>query len=75
MRNNMGSFLVGVVLGSVVGAAVVLLYTPSSGRGVRDQIQNYLQNLKTEVSRAAENRRLQLEKQLESMRSSEPKTS
>lgn len=72
MRNSLTSFLLGALIGGVVGASIALLYTPSSGEGVRDQLQKYVGTVKNEITQAVQNRRSELEQQLASMRSAEP---
>ena len=39
MKNSMVSFLVGMIAGAVIGAAVALLYAPTSGGELRTKIR------------------------------------
>jgi len=39
MKNSMVSFLVGMIAGAVIGAAVALLYAPTSGGELRAQTE------------------------------------
>lgn len=64
-----GSAMLGAVLGAIVGSAVVLLFAPASGEETRQEIGNYFVNLKDEVQRAADEKRAELEGQLEALRS------
>lgn len=62
------SFLVGAILGSLVGASLALLLAPSSGEKLRFQIQERTQDFVDEVQSAAKVRRQQLEEQLSQLR-------
>ncbi len=68
------SAMLGAVLGAVVGSAVVLLFAPASGEETRQEIGSYFGNLKDEVQRAADEKRAELESQLEALRSGEDVT-
>lgn len=61
-------FIAGLVLGGVIGAAAVLLYTPQSGDTLRLRMRDFVQNFGSEVRRAAEGRREQLQQELEVLR-------
>jgi gas vesicle protein len=62
------SFLEGFVLGGVVGVVVALIFAPSSGEELRNQMQNEATRIRSEVSQAAQTRRAELEQQLAAMR-------
>ena len=62
------SFLSGAIMGSLVGAAVALLFAPASGDDLRNQMQERVERIQEEVRRAAEDRRAELEQQLATMR-------
>lgn len=66
--NKAFSFFSGIVLGSLVGASIAIMIAPKSGDELRSEIQQRYIELKDEVQSAAEIRRVELEKQLESMR-------
>lgn len=66
--NRVISFISGVIMGSLVGAAVAIMLAPKSGDELRSEIQNRYIELKDEVQSAAVARRAELEKQLETMR-------
>ena len=70
MRRMM-SFLSGAVMGALVGATVAILMAPYSGEELRDEIRGRALRFKDELSEAAQSRRIELEKQLASLR--EPK--
>lgn len=61
---RLGSFLSGGIIGGIVGAAVTILLTPSSGQELRDQLQDRVQEIQTNVKNAATTRRSELEQEL-----------
>lgn len=61
-------FLAGAALGGIVGAALALLLTPESGDVLRGQISERTEHLRSEVQRAAAERRAELEEQLAALR-------
>jgi len=61
-------FIEGFVVGSLVGAAVALLASPSSGGELRARIQSEVKRVQDEVNKAAVERRAELENQLNQMR-------
>lgn len=72
MNTNMNlaiKFLSGFILGGVAGASVALLLAPSSGAELRAQIQSEIERVRSEVSQAKEDRRIELEQQLAALRS------
>lgn len=64
-----GSLMFGALLGGLVGSALALLFAPASGEQTRKNIQDYVENLKDEVNRAADEKRAELEAQLNNLRS------
>ncbi len=62
-------FVLGAVLGGLLGSTVALLLAPTSGNSLRQQVQEYLQQLASEVRSAAATKRLELEQQLNDLRS------
>ena len=62
-------FLGGVVLGSLIGASLALLFAPDSGENLRKQIQDEISGIQTDVMQAAKERRIELEQQLTELRS------
>jgi gas vesicle protein len=62
------NFFLGVIMGAVVGATVSILLAPSSGEEMRGQIQERSIRLREDIKAAAEERRTELERELESLR-------
>jgi len=69
---RMVSFLIGAVVGALVGATVAILLAPASGEDFRIQIQERAAYLQDEVKKAAAERRAELERQLQTLRSPQP---
>lgn len=63
-----GAFLFGALMGAVIGATLVLLYTPESGENLRRQLQDRVANIQNEINQAALAKRQELEAQLEELR-------
>ena len=61
-------FLVGAVMGGLVGATLVLLLTPASGEQLRGQLRSRAENIQAEIQKAAAERRADLERQLTDFR-------
>jgi len=62
------SFLIGTVMGALVGATLALLLAPSSGETLRGQVQERFASLQEELTQAAADRRTELEEYLTSLR-------
>jgi gas vesicle protein len=62
------SFVVGAILGSLVGASLAILLAPMSGQELRNEISDRARSISEEVEMAAKARRAELEKQLEQLR-------
>ncbi len=67
---KLGNFLLGALIGGVVGAVSVLLLTPNSGVAVRDQITSYVRDIEDQVHQAAATRRQELQVELDNLRHS-----
>jgi gas vesicle protein len=65
-------FVVGLLLGALVGATLALLLTPVPGKDLQEQMQERVQYIQKEVKSAADARRTELEKQLAEMRTPRP---
>jgi gas vesicle protein len=63
------SFLMGAIMGALVGVTLALLLTPVPGKDLQAQMQDKVQYFQSEVKSAAAARRAELEKQLAEMRS------
>lgn len=62
------SFIIGVVLGSLVGATLSLLFAPESGTELRTQIRERADAFSAEVRQAVNTKRIELQDRLETMR-------
>ncbi len=62
------SFLAGALTGALVGATLMVLFTPSSGETVRSDLQKRIQGLRDQMMDAAASRRSELESRLADMR-------
>lgn len=65
-----GSFLLGSLLGGVVGAVLALLFSPSSGSELRSNVRSYAFKAVDDVKQAALQRREEMEQQLARLRTS-----
>ena len=62
------SFLSGLILGVLTGATLAILVAPESGEDLRGQIRQRVETIQSEVSRAAQDRRAELERELAGLR-------
>jgi gas vesicle protein len=62
------SFMMGVLMGGLVGATVALLLAPFSGETLRGQIRERIGSLQDELVEVASTRRAELERQLANLR-------
>lgn len=62
------SFLSGLILGVLTGATLAILVAPESGEDLRGQIRQRVETIQSEVSRAAQERRAELEQELAGLR-------
>lgn len=67
MRRMFG-FLIGIVVGGLVGATIALLLTPEPGEELRAQIRDRGQSFFNEVRHAADERKIELRQRLDEMR-------
>lgn len=65
------NFVIGLVFGTLVGAAVALLLAPSSGETLRSQIQAQVENTANEVKLAMDEERVRLQSELEALKRGE----
>jgi gas vesicle protein len=71
MRST-GSFLLGALLGGIIGAAAALVLAPAPGNKLRDQVRDYVGSVRNQINQAAITRRAQLEHELAMLRSPNP---
>ena len=64
-----GSFMFGAILGGLISISLVILLTPESGEDLRYQIEARIKEIIDEVNRAADEKRAELEDQLQTLRS------
>lgn len=62
------NFLAGLLMGAIVGATVAALLAPSSGEDLQNQLRTRADTIRSEVQKAAEQRRRELEDQLAHLR-------
>ena len=62
-------FLFGVILGSLVGATLSLLFAPESGSELRSQIHDRALAFSSEVRQAVNTKRIELQDRLDTLRS------
>ena len=62
------NFIFGALLGGLIGTTLAFLLTPASGENLRKQIRETAIDIQEEVRQAANDRRIELEKQLETLR-------
>jgi gas vesicle protein len=65
---KLANFFLGAVLGGLVGSAVALLLAPMSGDELRTEVKSYSRQVKDEVEKAANMRRIELERELADLR-------
>jgi gas vesicle protein len=69
-----GNFMLGAILGGLVGSTLAMLFAPASGEKARNEIKDYFSNIKDEINRAADEKRAELEMELHRLRSGEKTT-
>ena len=62
------SFFIGMLIGGIIGAAGALLFTPSSGKDLRVQVNDRAQGLAADIRHAANTKRIELQERLETLR-------
>lgn len=66
--NRAVNFLLGAMIGGLIGATVAILLAPSSGEELRGEIHTRTNQIRSEVAQAAADRRAELERQLASLK-------
>ena len=69
--SNTKSWMLGAILGGLLGSALVMLYTPTKGSELESKQQEAVQKIRDEVRQAGEEKRAELEAQLDALRSGE----
>jgi gas vesicle protein len=67
MRRMFG-FLIGIMVGGLVGSTIALLMAPESGEELRSQLRERGQGFFNEVRHAADERRIELRHKLDTLR-------
>ncbi|MEN4011940.1 MAG: YtxH domain-containing protein [Chloroflexota bacterium] len=70
MMRRLASFILGVIIGGLVGASLSLLFAPSSGKQLQEQLSVTVDRVSDEVRMAAMQRRKELEEELNRLRQS-----
>ncbi|MEW6086289.1 MAG: YtxH domain-containing protein [Chloroflexota bacterium] len=65
---RMFGFLIGIVVGSLVGSTIALLLVPESGEELRGMIRARGENFFNDVRHAADERRIELRHKLDELR-------
>ena len=63
------SFFSGALIGGLIGSVLVLLFTPEKGEDIRSRLCSYSHNTFGEIKEAANHKRLELEMELQKLRS------
>jgi gas vesicle protein len=66
--NRIISFLSGALMGALVGSTLAILLAPVSGNELRLKMTEQAKKIQHEVKEASQNRRIELENQLENLR-------
>jgi len=66
--NRATNFVIGAIIGGLVGAGLALLFAPKSGVELRQDITDYADQVQTEIRQATVTKRQELEAQLASLR-------
>jgi gas vesicle protein len=67
MRRMFG-FLIGIVVGGLVGSTIALLLAPDSGEQLRSELRSRGEGFFNEVRHAADERKIELRQKLDEMR-------
>jgi gas vesicle protein len=64
MRRTFG-FLIGIVVGGLVGSTIAMLLAPESGEELRDQLRSRGEGFFNDVRHAADERKIELRQKLD----------
>lgn len=62
------AFMMGTMIGALVGATLAILLAPQSGDDLRGGMRERVRKLQEELKSAASNRKIELERQLANLR-------
>jgi len=65
---RMFGFLIGIVVGGLVGSTIALLLAPEAGEELRAQIRSRGDNFFSDVRHAADERKIELRQKLDELR-------
>jgi gas vesicle protein len=68
---NFGMYVLGAAIGGLLGAGIGLLLAPKAGDETRSDINGYVVHVREEVVNASQQRRVELQKELDRMREPE----
>ena len=71
MRKAFG-FVIGALMGGIIGAAAALLFAPTSGEELRSLIGERSRNFTTDIRQASNIKQIELRERLESLRAPRP---
>jgi hypothetical protein len=71
LMRQVSNFITGLLLGALVGAALGLLFAPSSGQELREDFQSRADKVSTDVQSAIARERKRLEAELEALKRGE----
>jgi gas vesicle protein len=72
--SRMSKFLLGAMIGGMMGTILALLFTPDSGDNLRGQMKDYQQKIVLDVNEAAKQKREELERELSRLRGAASRT-
>jgi|APFre7841882793_1041355.scaffolds.fasta_scaffold106633_1 gas vesicle protein len=67
MRRALG-FIIGTLIGGIIGSGLAILFAPSSGKELRDQIADRTKGFVAEIRNASDTKRIELQERLEDLR-------
>ena len=64
------NFLLGAIIGGIIGGAAAVLLAPFSGEELRNQLRSRVDNIQIEIQEAAKKKRVDLETRLDELKTS-----